>query len=69
MAGSTTVPAFASGPLAGAFHLVCVDLPGHGHSDHKSTPYVFVDWLDDLYQITQAAGWQRFILLGHSLGR
>ena len=31
-------------------------------------PYVFVDWLDDLYQITQAAGWQRFILLGHSLG-
>jgi pimeloyl-ACP methyl ester carboxylesterase len=31
--------------------------------------YVFVDWLDDLYQITQAAGWQRFILLGHSLGR
>ena len=55
-------------PWLGAFHLVCVDLPGHGHSDHKSTPYVFVDWLDDLYQITQAAGWQRFILLGHSLG-
>ncbi|MFQ2108095.1 MULTISPECIES: alpha/beta fold hydrolase [Aeromonas] len=49
-------------------HLVCVDLPGHGHSDHKATPYVFVDWLDDLHQIAQAAGWQRFILLGHSLG-
>ena len=39
-------------------HLVCVDLPGHGHSDHKPTPYVFVDWLDDLHQIAQAAGWQ-----------
>ena len=50
------------------FHLVCVDLPGHGHSDHKTTPYVFVDWLDDLYQITQATGWPRFTLLGHSLG-
>ncbi|WP_310597251.1 alpha/beta fold hydrolase [Aeromonas aquatica] len=50
------------------FHLICVDLPGHGHSDHKSTPYVFVDWLDDLHQIAQAAGWQRFVLLGHSLG-
>ncbi|MFB2832108.1 alpha/beta fold hydrolase [Aeromonas jandaei] len=55
-------------PYLDDFHLVCVDLPGHGHSDHKQTPYVFVDWLDDLYQITQAAGWSRFILLGHSLG-
>ena len=50
------------------FHLICVDLPGHGHSDHKATPYVFVDWLDDLHQISRAAGWQRFLLLGHSLG-
>ncbi|HDX8436419.1 TPA: alpha/beta hydrolase [Aeromonas dhakensis] len=55
-------------PYLTHFHLVCVDLPGHGHSDHKATPYVFVDWLDDLYQITQAAGWSRFVLLGHSLG-
>lgn len=55
-------------PYLDDFHLVCVDLPGHGHSDHKTTPYVFVDWLDDLYQITQAAGWSRFTLLGHSLG-
>lgn len=55
-------------PYLEQFHLICVDLPGHGHSDHKQTPYVFVDWLDDLYQITQAAGWQRFMLLGHSLG-
>ncbi|MFR9718545.1 alpha/beta fold hydrolase [Aeromonas diversa] len=50
------------------FNLVAIDLPGHGHSDHKSTPYVFVDWLDDLHRITRAAGWDRFILLGHSLG-
>lgn len=55
-------------PYLDTFHLVCIDLPGHGHSDHKHTPYVFVDWLDDLHQIVQAAGWQRFILLGHSLG-
>lgn len=55
-------------PYLDDFHLVCVDLPGHGHSDHKTTPYVFVDWLDDLYQITQAAGWPLFTLLGHSLG-
>ncbi|MFQ2101572.1 alpha/beta fold hydrolase [Aeromonas sanarellii] len=55
-------------PHLEAFHLVCLDLPGHGHSDHKVTPYVFVDWLDDLHQIVQAAGWSRFILLGHSLG-
>ncbi len=55
-------------PHLGNFHLICVDLPGHGHSDHKTTPYVFVDWLDDLYQIVQEAGWSRFTLLGHSLG-
>ena len=55
-------------PHLAEFHLICVDLPGHGHSDHKSTPYVFVDWLDDLYQLSQAAGWSRFMLLGHSLG-
>lgn len=55
-------------PYLRDFHLVCIDLPGHGHSDHKTTPYVFVDWLDDLYQIVLAAGWPRFNLLGHSLG-
>ncbi len=55
-------------PYLEQFHLICVDLPGHGRSDHKSTPYVFVDWLDDLYQLSQAAGWPRFMLLGHSLG-
>jgi pimeloyl-ACP methyl ester carboxylesterase len=55
-------------PHLEAFHLLCLDLPGHGHSDHKHTPYVFVDWLDDLHQIVQAAGWTRFTLLGHSLG-
>lgn len=48
--------------------LVAIDLPGHGHSDHKSTPYVFVDWLDDLHRIIRAAGWHHVILLGHSLG-
>ncbi|MEL1218666.1 alpha/beta hydrolase [Aeromonas hydrophila] len=55
-------------PYLTHFQLVCIDLPGHGHSDHKSTPYVFVDWLDDFYQIAQAAGWTAFTLLGHSLG-
>lgn len=55
-------------PHLEAFHLLCLDLPGHGHSDHKHTPYVFVDWLDDLHQIVLAAGWTRFTLLGHSLG-
>lgn len=58
-------------PLAAHLHgyqLVAFDLPGHGHSSHKSSPYVFIDWIDDLHRITVAAGWSRFILLGHSLG-
>ncbi len=58
-------------PLAACLegiHLICVDLPGHGLSDHKSSPYVFTDWLDDLHQIMAAGGWSDVTLLGHSLG-
>jgi pimeloyl-ACP methyl ester carboxylesterase len=55
-------------PHLTGFHLICVDLPGHGQSDHKSSPYVFIDWLDDLHQIIDAGGWQQITLLGHSLG-
>jgi pimeloyl-ACP methyl ester carboxylesterase len=50
--------------------LVMVDLPGHGFSDHLSpttpytTPYAIVQTL----AIADALGWDRFVLLGHSMG-
>ncbi|WP_330959157.1 alpha/beta fold hydrolase [Photobacterium sp. 53610] len=57
-------------PLSAAFHLVSVDWPGHGLSEHRGTDnyYYFMDYVDDLAQIRQALAGQSVILVGHSLG-
>lgn len=51
-------------------HVVAVDLPGHGRSQHKplACTQVFLEWLDDLDAITRALGWSQWIQLGHSMG-
>ncbi len=51
-------------------NLVAVDFPGHGHSDWYSAGrlYHFVDYLRPVLQAADALGWNRFHLLGHSLG-
>lgn len=50
--------------------LVMVDLPGHGHSDHLpgGAQYTFADALPRVLDIADALGWERFTLLGHSMG-
>jgi pimeloyl-ACP methyl ester carboxylesterase len=50
--------------------LVALDLPGHGRSQHRppGTTYHFVDWCGDVIAAADALGWQRFAILGHSLG-
>jgi pimeloyl-ACP methyl ester carboxylesterase len=51
-------------------HIVAIDLPGHGHSDHKS-PSSFlhlIDYAIDAIDVADHLGWQQFGLLGHSLG-
>lgn len=48
--------------------LVSLDLPGHGLSQHKRGPYHFIDWVADVVQAADALGWDRFTLLGHSMG-
>jgi pimeloyl-ACP methyl ester carboxylesterase len=55
--------------LAG-HHLLALELPGHGHSDHlsHSTFYHLADNLHCLTAVADAMGWTRFILLGHSMG-
>jgi pimeloyl-ACP methyl ester carboxylesterase len=52
------------------FHIVALDLPGHGRSDHRPPGvwYHYVDYLGDVLQAADALGWERFGLLGHSLG-
>ena len=57
-------------PLLPECHLVAVDMPGHGLSDHKSLQASYNLWDDllDVLAIADHLGWQQFILLGHSRG-
>ncbi len=57
-------------PLLPEARLVAVDLPGHGLSQHRphGVPYHFIDWLADVVDIARALGWERFVLMGHSMG-
>lgn len=57
-------------PLLEGMRIVVVDLPGHGLSTWKPSgvPYVFFDWVLDGFDIANALNWDRFQLLGHSMG-
>lgn len=57
-------------PLLNGVRIVALDLPGHGLSDHRPLGAGYNIW-DYAYEILWTAeqfGWQRFSLLGHSLG-
>lgn len=56
--------------LAERFHVVAIDLPGHGRSAHRPPGgwYHYVEYLADLQATAAALGWSRYSLLGHSLG-
>lgn len=60
----------ALAPLLPGLRLAAVDLPGHGRSSHRppGVPYHFVDFIPDVVAAAGALGWERFALLGHSLG-
>ena len=60
-------------PLAGyldGIELVALDLPGHGRSDHlpAGVDYSFAGTMHIVLDIADALGWERFALLGHSMG-
>lgn len=50
------------------YQLIAIDLPGHGHSAHKSSHYNFIEWVDDLYQIIKIQNWGSVSIIGHSMG-
>jgi len=52
------------------FHIVAIDLPGHGRSGHRppGTWYHYIDYLGEVLTAADVMGWTRFGLLGHSLG-
>lgn len=60
-------------PLAEHLHgidLVAIDQPGHGRSAHlpAGTDYSFVGAINAILDVADALGWERFALLGHSMG-
>jgi pimeloyl-ACP methyl ester carboxylesterase len=57
-------------PLLGAVDLVAPDLPGHGASDHlpRGMDYSFAGAVHTVLDVADALGWDRFALLGHSMG-
>ena len=56
--------------LADRHHVIALELPGHGHSDHLSvgSDYHFLDYVRDVLAVADALRLARFALLGHSLG-
>lgn len=56
--------------LPDQIELVALDLAGHGMSDHRPPGhwYHFVDYARDAALAVAQLGWQRYHLLGHSLG-
>lgn len=57
-------------PFLSNFYTVALDLPGHGHSQHRGVGefYLFLDYLGVIYDAVNQLGWDQFNLLGHSLG-
>ena len=52
------------------WHAVAPDLRGHGASSKpaQETDYSFEILADDMLGLADALGWERFVLLGHSMG-
>ncbi len=50
--------------------LVMLDLPGHGHSDPlpAGADYLLTSALHPLLDAADALGWERFAVIGHSMG-
>ncbi|HRO27248.1 MAG TPA: alpha/beta hydrolase [Luteimonas sp.] len=60
-------------PLAAhlpGIELVAIDLPGHGRSAHlpAGADYSFAGAMHNVLDVADALGWERFTLLGHSMG-
>lgn len=60
-------------PLAEHLHgieLVAIDQPGHGRSAHlpPGADYSFAGAINTILDVADSLGWERFSLLGHSMG-
>ncbi|MFT5543763.1 MAG: pimeloyl-ACP methyl ester carboxylesterase [Glaciecola sp.] len=57
-------------PMLDDYHVVAIDLPGHGKSSHRSPDahYHLLDYVHDLHCLVDSQKWQDFAIVGHSLG-
>ncbi len=57
-------------PKLKGLRILALDFAGHGYSDHRpvGTQYVIWDHVLDILMVAEQMGWQRFSLLGHSMG-
>jgi len=58
------------GPLLNSLNIKALDMPGHGHSEHrcKDAQYNFIDWLPDIFEVADYLNFENFGLIGHSMG-
>jgi pimeloyl-ACP methyl ester carboxylesterase len=58
------------GPLLSEYFIVALDFPGHGWSARRplSSPYYIWSYVAEIRAVVEHFGWQRFYLLGHSMG-
>jgi len=56
-------------PFADRFHVIALDQRGHGESAWSATAaYATEDFASDLDGVFDALGWERAVLVGHSMG-
>jgi pimeloyl-ACP methyl ester carboxylesterase len=57
-------------PALPELDIVALDLAGHGHSDHRPPGVHYLNYYDaqDVLAVANALGWDRFNLIGHSMG-
>ncbi len=57
-------------PLIQNAQIIALDLPGHGHSDHRppGARYHIIDYVPDIIAVLDLLSWDKVTLLGHSLG-
>ena len=57
-------------PRLEGLRILALDMAGHGLSQHRpaGAGYSLYDYAHDVLQVAEQLGWQRFSLLGHSLG-
>ncbi|KAJ3110159.1 hypothetical protein HDU96_006864 [Phlyctochytrium bullatum] len=61
---------FPAGAASKEFSVVSLDMAGHGRSDHRSkdADYTIPAYVEDTMAVVEQLGWDRFSLMGHSMG-